>query len=281
MTFIQQLILFFNDCKWGGWALICLYISLFSGIIVGIQYQPATPYYSSVSIELIVPFGAYFRSLHYYSSQLFFLLSCCHFIATYSKTDKFTKKDWLFLTSSLPVGLLLLFTGYILRDDITGASAGFIAENIIQSIPLVGHTLNDLLFSISEHGMRKVYLHHIISFDLLLLVLLWAHLRKYKTSISQHPLLLISVFILPIYLTAPLDPELPGIEYITGPWFFLGLQELLRYFPPFLAGVAIPALLLVFLFSIFKGNRYQRESLYLLLPGLFLYAILSVIAFNR
>lgn len=281
MGIIQQLLLFLENCKWGSWALVCLYVSLFSGIIVGIQYQPSTPYYSSVSIELIVPFGGYFRSLHFYSSQFFFLLSCCHFAFTYTKTDKYTRKDWLFVASSLPVILLLLFTGYILRDDTTGSSAGFIAENIIQSIPFAGHALNDLLFSISSHGMRNVYLHHIISFDLLLLVLLWNHLRRYKTTASGHPLLLIFMFILPVYLAAPLEPELPGIEYITGPWFFLGLQELLRYFPPLFAGFIVPTLFLFLFFSLSRDNNYRKQAVYLFFAGLFLYTLLSTIAFLR
>ncbi len=159
-----------KNAKWGGWALVCLYVSLFSGIIVGLQYEYTTPYYSTASIDLIVPFGGYFRSLHFYSSQFFFLFSCIHLAFVYSETDKYTKGDWVQLTSTLPIALILLFTGYVLRGDSTGSSAGIIAENIVLSLPLIGTVLNDLLLSISDSGMQKVYLHHVISLDLLLLI---------------------------------------------------------------------------------------------------------------
>ncbi|MCI5132639.1 MAG: hypothetical protein D3904_14270, partial [Candidatus Electrothrix sp. EH2] len=51
--------------RWGGHTLISLYISILSGLIIGLQYNPAEPFYSTATIELIVPFGSFWRSLHY------------------------------------------------------------------------------------------------------------------------------------------------------------------------------------------------------------------------
>ena len=271
-----------KNAKWGGWALVCLYVSLFSGIIVGIQYEPATPYYSTASIDLIVPFGAYFRSLHFYSSQLFFLFSCIHLVFVFSETEKYTKGEWIQLTSTLPVALLLLFTGYVLRGDSTGSSAGIIAENIVLAIPLIGTSLNDLLFSITETGMRKVYLHHIISLDLLLLIFLWSHLRKHRVFIKDHLFILSAACCLPILIAAPLEPEQLGISYISGPWFFLGLQETLRYFSPLLAGVIAPACLLIAIYWVQpEKTGWGRFWLSFIGVWLFCYTVLSLIAYFR
>ena len=74
---------------------------------------------------------------------------------------------------TLPVALFLLFTGYVLRSDSTGFSAGVIAEHILETIPFIGPTLDNLLFSISDGGMTRVYLHHVFSFDALFLLFAW------------------------------------------------------------------------------------------------------------
>jgi len=270
-----------KNAKWGGWALIFLYVSLFSGIIVGIQYKYTTPYYSTASIDLIVPFGIYFRSLHFYSSQFFFFFSCIHLVITYSETDKYTRGDWIQLTTTLPVALLLLFTGYVLRGDSTGSSAGVIAENIVLAIPLIGTVLNNLLLSITENGMQKVYIHHVISLDLLLLIFLWNHLRKHRVLIRDHLFILSAAFCLPILIIAPLEPEQLGINYISGPWFFLGLQEMLRYAPPLLAGIIVPSCFLTALYLIQPKTIWSRIALYFTGIWLFLYTLLSLVAYFR
>ncbi len=281
MITIQQSLTLLKNAKWGAWALVSLYVSLFSGVVVGIQYEYTTPYYSSVSIDLIVPFGDYFRSLHFYSSQFFFVFSCAHLLFVYKETEKYTRGDWLKLTSILPVALLLLFTGYILRGDSTGSSAGIIGENIVLAIPLIGNSLNDLLFSITETGMRKIYIHHVISLDLLVLILLWSHLRKYRMFLRDHLFVLSFTFCLPILIAAPLEPDQLGITYISGPWFFLGLQELLRIFSPLLAGVIVPCCFLLAIYSLRPPATRNRFALTFISAWLVLYTILSLIAYLR
>lgn len=266
---------------WGSFCLVSLYISIVSGIVVALQYDLTTPYYSVSALDLLVPYGEFFRSVHFYSSQLFFLLSCVHLLATYDKTAGYSAKAWTMLILSLPVGLFLLFTGYVLRGDNTGFSAGMIAEAILKDIPLVGGILNDFLFSISQHGMKRVYVHHVITLDALWLILVWDHLRRYKVEISNHlPLICVTLGFC-LIIAAPLEPEVLGVEYIAGPWFFLGLQELLRYLHPLLAGVIFPATFLVALLFARQHNRYCKNILRFLFFWLLLYAVLTAIAWLR
>lgn len=270
-----------KEIKWGAWALISLYVSLLSGIVVGLQYDYMTPFYSTTAIDLLVPYGRFFRSLHFYSSQFFLLFSCVHLAAVYWKSEKLNYGEWIQLTATLPIILFLLFTGYILRGDNTGASAGLIAESIIHEIPFLGEILNDLLFSVSDNGLRKVYVHHVITFDFLLLLCAWNHLRIYRVNVGDYRLLLAAMLIFSIFISAPLEPEQLGITYIAGPWFFLGLQELLRYFHPLIAGVAVPGVFLIALFA----ARPVKEKMNVFLLGMFLwlliYAVLSCIALLR
>ena len=270
-----------REIKWGEWSLISLFISVLSGILVAFQYDPATPRYSASSLDLLVPFGDYFRSLHFYSSQLFFLLSMVHLWAIFERTATYGRGQWIRLTATLPVGLLILFSGYVLRADDTGASAGLIAENIIIAIPVMGSALNDLLFSITDDGMKRVYVNHIIGFCLLWGVLAWEHLRRYRTSFQSHPLLTAIILLGCLLPAAPFELERLGVFHINGPWFFLGLQELLRFFPPLFAGVLLPTTLLLALFFLQKANRYYPHIRTFFVGWLAIYAILSAIALCR
>lgn len=268
----------FNEIRWGDWSFLSLFISILSGIIVGLQYDLSTPFYSTASIDALVPFGAYFRSLHFYSSQLFFLTAVAHFISVFSDTNNYSDKKRISLVLTLPVILMLLFTGYILRGDSTGSSAGMIAENILLSIPMFGTVLNEALFSITEHGMQRVYMHHVITFDILFLILAWEHLRRYKVKINNYLLFIAVILSFSVFVTAPLDPESLGIFYITGPWFFLGLQELLRYLHPFFAGVLFPSVFLIALASLSTKKNSYRQLLFFIIVWLLGYLFLSLLA---
>jgi ubiquinol-cytochrome c reductase cytochrome b subunit len=264
--------------KWGDWSLISLYLSLISGIIVGIQYSPAEPFYSTSALDILIPYGTFFRSLHFYSSQFFFLFAVVHYVAAFDKAQSYTKKSYFYLMLTFPCILMLLFTGYVLRGDATGFSAGMIAENILLTVPLFGSALNNMLFSITGHGMDRVYMHHVISFDLLFLILSWEHLRRYRVSVSAHLLFICAILLFSLVIPAPIDPDSLGLLYITGPWFFLGLQELLRYLPPFIAGVVVPASLVAALLILKEDFRWYRQTLYFLFGWLGLYLVLTILA---
>lgn len=264
--------------RWGDWSLISLYISLLSGIVVGIHYSPAEPFYSTSALDILVPYGSFFRSLHFYSSQFFFLFAVVHFIAVFADSQNMATRPYAYLILCLPCMLMLLFTGYVLRGDATGYSAGMIAENILETVPLIGPALNNILFSITDHGMDRVYLHHVISFDLLFLFLAWDHLRRYRVSLSGQLLFIVALFIFSLMVTAPIDPDHLGLLYITGPWFFLGLQELLRYFHPFIAGILVPASLVIALIMLRKNSRWYRQLLIFLVGWLICYLVLTLLA---
>ncbi len=272
----------FTHGRWGGRSLICLYISILSGIILALQYNPADPFYSTATLELIVPYGSFWRALHYYSSQAFFLLLLCHLIAVITnKESDLDRTAWIRLTAVIPTAILLLFTGYVLRGDATGSAAGAIAEHITLSIPIIGKPLNTLLFDISANGILKVYADHLIGLMALGCLCIWPHLQKYRSSFRRHVPLTLAVFAGAILLSAPIEPERIGLTHIAGPWFFLGLQELLRYFPPLWAGIIVPASLIIALFFLPRQEKLRRRVLIFMVFWLIGYAVLSGISFHR
>jgi ubiquinol-cytochrome c reductase cytochrome b subunit len=86
---------------------------------------------------------------------------------------------------------------------------------------------------------------------------------------------------LSIVIPAPTEPSRFGLLFIAGPWFFLGLQELLRYWPPFLAGVVAPLLPLGLLLWLPVESGRRRLFLGLIVLWLVLYAGLSWLCWQR
>lgn len=246
--------------RWGGSSLAALYLSVISGIILSWQFEASEPYYSSASLELVVPCGSFWRACHFYSSQVFFLLLVGHFLVVLFKRRREClamaganlnalgrrggEENWGRLYLTLPVSLLLLFTGYVLRGDATGYSAGMIGENILLALPWAGNLLNPLLFNISQAGMRVVYANHLIGLGVIAGGLAWPHLRRYRINIGDHGWLLAAMLGFSLLVPAPFDPFLVGNFHILGPWFFIGVQELLRYLQPVWAGIIFPLIAL-------------------------------------
>ncbi len=77
-------------------------------------------------------------------------------------------------------------------------------------------------------------------------VFVWPHLlvREFFASV----IVMVMITLLALQIDAPL--RLPANPNVTpnpakAPWYFLGLQELLHYFPPTTAGIMVPGLVLV------------------------------------
>ena len=272
----------FIAVRWGGNVLIYLYISVISGIVVALQYNPAEPFYSTSSIELIVPYGSFWRAMHYYSSQAFFLLLTVHFVAViWDNSHYYSRATWVRLSMSIPIALLLLFTGYILRDDATGEAAGLIGENITLSFPLIGKWLNSLFLAISTDGLKRVYANHLAGIMIIGTYCVWPHLRRYTTRWRNNLLLICLLLLLSVFLITPIEPTRIGLLHIAGPWFFLGLQEALRYIHPLWAGIVFPG---IFVFALLKlPHKGKKRNIYLsfIWIWLSLYALLSVISYCR
>ena len=269
--------------KWGEMSLVSLYLSVVSGIVVALQYAPATPYFSTSGMDILVPFGSFFRSVHFYSSQGFFVLCLVHFVAILADNSylRLSFGKWLPLVGSIPFALLLLFSGYVLRGDATGEMAGLIAENICLSIPVIGDQLNNLLFAISAEGMKRVYANHVIGFVVVWGVLCWDHVRKYRANIRQHGTLLSFYCVLCLLIDAPMEPETLSVAHIPGPWFFLGLQEVLMVIQPLWSGVVFPLTFLAGLFLLRREDLLGRYAVFYSVFWLFFYLILTFIGLGR
>jgi ubiquinol-cytochrome c reductase cytochrome b subunit len=78
-----------------------------------------------------------------------------------------------------------------------------------------------------------------------------------------------------------MEPNRFGLLFIAGPWFFLGLQELLRFLSPFVAGVLIPLLPLALLFWLPKTSQSRFRTLLGIGLWLLAYAVLTFFCILR
>ena len=234
----------------GELTLSALFVSGLSGFILAYQYEAGDPFTSTVAIDALLPFGSFIRALHFWSSQAFFLLLAWHGIKNIPESQRLGttwhgRRYWIVLSLTLFLALYTLFSGYILRFDQTGKDAASIAEHLLKAIPLVGDLVNRLLLAKEDEGLNRVYAVHCLFTVMIWLLGTWYHLRR--TTIKGDALAVVAAatVLISLLLPAPLDPKDITLKLVKGPWFFLGIQELLRHLPPLLAGLIYPAIPIV------------------------------------
>ena len=270
----------------GELSLGALFVSGLSGFILAYQYDPGQPFVSTIYIETLLPFGSFFRSLHFWSSQAFFLLLLWHVYCSYGKSADLKRRrlgdtgpafdlKWLVLSTTIFLALYALFSGYCLRYDRTGRDAAQIAEHLFLSIPLAGELVDRLLLSLRHDGLNRVYAVHILFTFILWLMGTWYHLKR--TILRSDVLLgsLLAGCLLALLLKAPLDPKDMSLDMVKGPWFFLGVQELLRHAPPFQAGILFPLVPLMAIAGM-SHAKIRKKCLIILGSWTILYFLLTI-----
>ena len=227
-------------------------VCIISGMVLSFHYFPEKGLQSLVSLEAVVPFGKFLRSLHYFSAQITLISLFLHLLDSIRLRIYLLKTgtSWFFLGLSLFGMLYLCFTGYLLRGDEVGELAGAIADSLTKSFPILGVFLNKLFFAISETGLHRVYLWHIfLSFltacGIFIFHVPFKKLLRYKQASYAFFFVALALFLYP-----PLKPF--GEVEARGPWFFVGAQSMLKLFPQEL----------VFLYLVLFPFLYQAFSLF-------------------
>jgi quinol-cytochrome oxidoreductase complex cytochrome b subunit len=284
----------------GGLAVFLTLFVGFTGILVTFFYIP-TPERAANSVQeltYLVPFGWFVRNLHFWSAQLLILVVILHllrvvFTGAYLRPRRL---NYLLGLCLLVICLFLDFTGYVLRWD-EGVHWALVAgTNLIKSIPLVGDGLYFFLVGGTQVGaatLIRFYAWHLFGLMLILMVIgVWHLFRvrrdggiavpppEFRTSFerikrkelsrTEGLAMLWATFVLvvvAILLPAPLAPGIQAGFTSTSenlaPWFFLWVQQLLKYGDPFIFGVLIPlgALLVVALVPYITPSRLSPAEL--------------------
>ena len=266
----------------GGTAIFLTLALILTGALEMFYYIP-TPTDAALSIQTItylVPFGGLIRNLHFWSAQLLIIVSAVHlvrvvFTGAYIPPRRF---NYLLGLALFVFSILLNFTGYILRWDTGIQWALVVGTNLIKTIPLFGNTLYQILIGGIEPGsatLIRFYAWHIFGLAIVTAILIGWHafrvrrdggialpppsLRTDHERISRFELVrretlamlltTAALVILSVFSPAPIASPISQITSISAesraPWFFLWVQQMLKWGDPFLWGVLAPLIILL------------------------------------
>jgi hypothetical protein len=256
-------------------------VCLATGAILAFQYRPTGDVLRNVEeISSLIPFGFFFRGLHYASAQFCLVLALAHVLLFFYRGAyrRFPLASWLRLCGGLYVLMGVMLTGFILKGDQEARLACTILENLAGSVPALGPWLAAAVVSDKASLFFLPYVYHCFGLPLVLIWLLRVHVRAWipDKAIMATALALLAVWSLAVPLPMP-AAHAALHKSVNGPWFLWGLQELLRHGSPFVIGVCLPgAFLLAFgLLPVFKGKAVNCAR-WCVTSGLCAYALLTV-----
>lgn len=266
----------------GGLAVFLVLVLIVTGILEMFYYIP-TPDKAARSVQeiaFLVPYGSLIRGIHYWAAQLLVGVALIHllrvvFTGAYAQGRQFNYLLGIFL---LVVLIFLDFSGYVLRWDEGIRWALVAGTNLIKTIPLIGEGLYRFLMGGNQPGaatLIRFYAWHIFGLTLALMGLGAWHLFRVRrdggitvappemradqarisrdelvrheilAAILMSVLLIVITSLVPAPIAEPMDLASTGLSDSRAPWFFLWVQQLLRWGDPFLFGILLPLGMLV------------------------------------
>jgi len=254
---------------YGRFSLALLVICIVSGIFIAISYNVNKPYESISLLMIANPAASLFRNLHYWSAQLFLIFSMLHIYDHFSKKEgiRLKKGLWARLSVGVLIILLAMLTGFLLKADADALQARRILNSLITGIPWIGNLLGYSLLG-NEDSFQLIYVHHIATFTIFIAVIVFEHSRKFWPRWGEFVSVTLVAALLSFFITAPLHDNLnPTVK---GPWYFLGLQEILHWLshPELSMLIVLVFILLIYLVPFGgKQNSFITKRSLLILTG--------------
>ena len=265
--------------SFGGIAVSSLLICVISGIVLAVPFDVADPYLSISGILLSNPGAVIARNMHYWSAQSFLIFSLLHIYDHFRlRNEKRIRIGiWFRLLVSIFVIFYAMLSGFILKGDADSEQALLIFGSLIDFIPLIGKYISLVLLGNGESYLL-LYVNHIALATIFIFLILFEHARIVWGRAITFFIVLLILLLLSVLFQAPLHDNLSGT--IKGPWYFLGLQEVLHWmkqagwiwFMVFL--IFFPLILLPYI----KDNAARIIKI-LVLILIFVYALLTIIAY--
>jgi hypothetical protein len=212
-----------------GWvAVSSLLICCVSGALLAIPYDFYRAYESVFELLMFNPEGSFIRNLHYWSAQLFFITFLLHVYDHLSKsteTNVKSKQTWFILCLVFVFAGYEMISGFMLKGDASAVQARMILTSMLESIPVIGKMLSSAFTGSGDHWL-VVYVQHIATGTIFLFIGIYEHVRTLWPRIKTLIIVLFLLLIISFFLRAPLG--LLESNRLRGPWFFVGVQEMLH-----------------------------------------------------
>jgi len=271
----------------GGTAVFLMLVLAVTGTLEMFYYipTPADAAFSIQTITYLVPFGGLIRNLHFWSAQLLIIISAVHLIRVVFTGAYIPPRRFNYLLGIILFifSIFLNFTGYILRWDTGIQWALVVGTNLIKTIPFLGNTFYQVLIGGTEPGsstLIRFYAWHIFVLAIVTAVMVGWHAFRVRRDggiavpppnlrvdskripraelvnreVAAMLLTTTALIILSVFSPAPIAAPFVKITSLSAdaraPWFFLWVQQMLKWGDPFLWGVLVPLLVLLILILI-------------------------------
>jgi len=261
-----------DKTSYGTLALAMFWLVILSGVFLAVPFDVESPYLSVSSIMVGNPWASLIRNFHFWSAQLFLILSLIHLYDHFHQKEKIGfKKGMAF---RLSIGVLIIFlamiTGFLLKGDSDSEQARQILQTLADRIPLIGKSLAYSLLGPSE-SFQLIYVHHIATFTVFIAIMMVEHSRKYWPPVFDFVVSFLAVFAISYFFSAPLHDNLnPSVK---GPWYFVGFQEILHWLkhPEWSLLLFLALLLLIYLVNSAKNKTvFISKRTLLIFTGFYL-----------
>ncbi|MEN8039946.1 MAG: cytochrome b N-terminal domain-containing protein [Actinomycetota bacterium] len=274
----------------GGLAALLVTLLVATGVLLLVNYTPTAPdaYLSILNLRSNIWFGELLRNIHHWSANLLIVVAVLHLLRVFFTGAYRPPREvnWIFGVVMLLLILGANFTGYLLPWDQLAYWAITVGTSLITYIPLVGGSIESLLLGgpeVSGTTLLHFYALHISFIPLSIFLLMALHFWRVRkdggltipravdeemderpTRVTTIPHLvrretvwalawIAIVVTFSVFVPAPLegiaDPAVSP-NPAKAPWYFMGIQELLVHFHPFVAAIVIPGLALAGFFSL-------------------------------
>ncbi len=214
----------------GDLATAAFIVAAVSGVAVAVPYRPGDAYGSIATMLLVNPAAAFFRNLHYWSGQVCLLATALHvWDHLRARTEgRVGRGVWLRLTLTLPLVVFLMLSGFMLRGDAEGRQALRIVGEAIAQVPLVGSLTSAFLLGIGDR-LDVLYVQHAATATIIVWLFIIEHTRRVWARMPALVTVLVATGALSMLVSPGLHNGFDPI--VKGPWYFLGLQEILHWTP--------------------------------------------------
>ncbi|MBC8320357.1 MAG: hypothetical protein H8E34_06530 [Bacteroidetes bacterium] len=265
-----------KSTTYGRISLALFMVCIISGIFLAIPYNVDLPYESISTFVIINPAAALIRNIHYWSAQLFLFFILIHIWDHTTRVEnvRLKKGIWIRLSIGVLVIFLAMLTGFLLVGDANSIQAHRILKNLIGGLPLIGSILAYSLTGTSEN-LQQIYVHHIATFTIFIVIIIMEHARIIWPKLKELVPVIVLVLMISFFFTAPLHDNFNTV--IKGPWYFVGLQELLHWLTiPQLSFVLVVGFLgLIFLVPYSNNNGWLPKRGLLILTIFYLFLTLT------
>ena len=268
----------------GGLSGMLIMMLAMTGILLQMNYTPSPPqaYLDILALRSNTWFGDLLRNIHHWSANLLVVVALLHLLRVFFTGAHRPPRqlNWLLGIAMLLLVLAANFTGYLLPWDQLAYWAITVGTSIITYIPLVGESLSRLLLGgpeVSAATLLNFYSLHISFIPLGIVMLMSYHFwrvrkdggltipkkleekevpKQERVTTIPHLVRRELVFALvwiglilawAMFVPAPLEGIAnPAVSPnpAKAPWYFMGIQELLLHFHPFVGAILIPMLAL-------------------------------------